>query len=84
MERDKTKINKEKIMALRSWLEKYPEDADAYMALARIYQRQGKYASASIEICNAIKYHTEDNIFPNMIYINFAQLNWAEDTEVGN
>ncbi len=63
MERDKTKIVKEKITALQSWLEKYPEDADAYMALARIYQRQEKYASASIEICNAIKYHTEDNIF---------------------
>ena len=63
MERDKT-LNKEKITALRSWLEKYPEDADAYMALAKIYQKQGKYASASIEICNAFKYHTEDNIFP--------------------
>lgn len=65
MERDKTIIDKEKITALRSWLEKYPEDADAYMALAKIYQKQGKYASASIEICNAIKYHnTEDHIFP--------------------
>ena len=43
MERDKTiNINKEKITALRSWLEKYPEDADAYMALAKIYQKQGK------------------------------------------
>lgn len=72
MERDKTiNINKEKITALRSWLEKYPEDADAYMALAKIYQKQGKYASASIEICNAFKYHTEDNIFPQYALYRF-------------
>ena len=72
MERDKTiNIDKEKITALRSWLEKYPEDADAYMALARIYQRQGKYASASIEICNAFKYHTEDNLFPKSALYRF-------------
>ena len=70
MERDKT-LNKEKITALRSWLEKYPEDADAYMALAKIYQKQGKYASASIEICNAFKYHTEDNIFPQYALYRF-------------
>ncbi len=72
MERDKTiNIDKEKITALRSWLEKYPEDADAYMALAKIYQRQGKYASASIEICNAFKYHTEDNLFPKSALYRF-------------
>lgn len=72
MERNKTiNINKEKITALRSWLEKYPEDADAYMALAKIYQKQGKYASASIEICNAFKYHTEDNIFPQYALYRF-------------
>ena len=71
MERDKTINDKEKITALRSWLEKYPEDADAYMALARIYQRQGKYASASIEICNAFKYHTEDNLFPKSALYRF-------------
>lgn len=72
MERDKTiNINKEKITALRSWLEKYPEDADAYMALAKIYQKQGKSASASIEICNAFKYHTEDNLFPKSALYRF-------------
>lgn len=72
MEQDKTiNINEEKIAALRSWLEKYPEDADAYMALAKIYQKQGKYASASIEICNAFKYHTEDNVFPQYALYRF-------------